>query len=57
MPKMQSRRELLTLAVAAAATAPAVGASGGPNRHFVNRFEVGLAPRGEALRAFRFEAP
>ena len=50
MPKLQSRREVLALA-AAAATAAEGFASENTSRHFVNRYELSLAPRGSSLRA------
>ena len=53
MAEVQSRRELLGLAMAVAAGADAQPAqpSEGPNRHFVSRFELSMSPRGGALRA------
>jgi len=53
MPKVQSRRQLLALTVAAAASSDTQLAqpSDGLNRHYVNRFELSISPRGGALRA------
>ncbi len=49
MPKLQSRRDVLALA--AAATLGADAGEGEPaTRHFVNRFEISVAPRGGSLR-------
>jgi hypothetical protein len=53
MTEPQSRRELLTLAMAAVAGAETqpTQTTDSPNRHYVNRFELSVSPRGGALRA------